>query len=99
MGWDFLDGPGNGYLIVELVGLVSEWDCQGLVCTGIQYFLGFVSGSGSVDYKLAGLGLGSSNTKLYILNNITHFFTFFYPTYISKTFTPHIYQKHSNNIV
>ena len=66
MGWDFLDGPGNGYLIVELVGSVSEWDCLGLVCIGIQYFLGFVSGSSSVDYKLAGLGLGSTQTQNYI---------------------------------
>ena len=93
VGWDFLDGSGNGYLIVELVGLVSEWDWQGLVCTGIQYFLGFVSGSGSVDYKLADLGLGSSNTKLYILNNITHSFTFFH------IFLLHIYIKNIQTIL
>lgn len=66
VGWDFLDCSGNGYLIVELVGPISKWDCQGLVCIGIQYFLGFVSGSSSVDNKLAGLGLGSTQTQNYI---------------------------------
>ena len=53
--WEFMDDSNSGYLIVELVGLILDWDCQGLMCIGVQYFLGFVSGSGLVDYKLDGL--------------------------------------------
>ena len=53
--WEFMDDSNSGYLMVELVGPILDWDCQGLMCIGVQYFLGFVSGSGLADYKLDGL--------------------------------------------
>ena len=55
MDWEFLDDSDSGYLMVELVGLILDWDCQGLMCIGVQYFFDFVSGSGLANYKLDGL--------------------------------------------
>lgn len=53
--WEFMDDSNSGYLMVKLVGPILDWDCQGLMCIGVQYFLGFVSGSRLADYKLDGL--------------------------------------------
>ena len=44
-----MDDSNSGYLMVELVGPILDWDCLGLMCIGVQYFLGFMSGSGLAD--------------------------------------------------